>query len=175
MKLKKTCIAITVAVGVISLSGCSTASALSGLIGSKPEVTAQIGEENTKQLAGVTAKSEDKRDVKVEKSNVGKIDSSLKKSIEVSTIKANTVNAESITVTKPENWYDAIAGWTLVFIGLLLVYFSIRKDEKKEAKPPFLLCICPHVTLVSEFCIFSNFKLASVTVHLSNLLLISYR
>ncbi|UVD31799.1 hypothetical protein Lg3_00004 [Escherichia phage Lg3] len=133
MKLKKTCIAIVVAVGVISLSGCSMASALSGLIGSKPEVTAQIGEENTKQLAGVTAKSEDKRDVKVEKSNVGKVDSSVKKSIEVSTIQANTVNAERITVTKPGNWYDAIAGWPLVFIGLLLVYFSLRKDEKKEA------------------------------------------
>lgn len=133
MKLKKTCVAIVVAVGVISLSGCSTASALSGLIGSKPEVTAQIGEENTKQLAGVTAKSEDKRDVKVEKSNVGKVDSSVKKSIEVSTIQANTVNAESITVTKPGNWYDLIIGLTLVLIGLLLVYFSIRKGEKKEA------------------------------------------
>lgn len=133
MKLKKSCVAIVLAVGVISLSGCSTASALSGLIGSKPEVTAQIGEENTKQLAGVTAKSEDKRDVKVEKSNVGKVDSSVKKSIEVSTIKANTVNAESITVTKPGNWYDPIVGWTLLFIGLLLVYFSIRKGEKKEA------------------------------------------
>lgn len=133
MKLKKTCIAITVAVGVISLSGCSMPSALSGLIGSKPEVTAQIGEENTKQLAGVTAKSEDKRDVKVEKSNVGKVDSSVKKSIEVSTIQANTVNAESITVTKPGNWYDPIVGWTLLLIGLLLVYFSIRKGEKKEA------------------------------------------
>lgn len=133
MKLKKTCVAIVVAVGVISLSGCSTASALSGLIGSKPEVTAQIGEENTKQLAGVTAKSEDKRDVKVEKSNVGKVDSSVKKSIEVSTIKANTVNAESINVTKPGNWYDPIVGWTLVLIGLLLVYFSIRNGEKKGA------------------------------------------
>lgn len=133
MKLNKTCIAIVVAVGVISLSGCSMPSALSGLIGSKPEVTAQIGEENTKQLAGVTAKSEDKRDVKVEKSNVGKVDSSVKKSIEVSTIQANTVNAESITVTKPGNWYDPIVGWTLVLIGLLLVYFSIRKGEKKEA------------------------------------------
>ncbi|AIZ95027.1 Rz-like spanin [Shigella phage pSf-2] len=133
MKLKKKCVAIVVSVGVISLSGCSTASALSGLIGSKPEVTAQIGEENTKQLAGVTAKSEDKRDVKVEKSNVGKVDSSVKKSIEVSTIQANTVNAESITVTKPGNWYDPIVGWTLVLIGLLLVYFSIRKGEKKEA------------------------------------------
>lgn len=133
MKLKKTCIAIVVAVGVISLSGCSMPSALSGLIGSKPEVTTQIGDENTKQLAGVTAKSEDKRDVKVEKSNVGKVDSSVKKSIEVSTIQANTVNAESITVTKPGNWYDAIVGWTLLLIGLLLVYFSIRKGEKKEA------------------------------------------
>lgn len=133
MKLKKTCVAIVVAVGIISLSGCSMASALSGLIGSKPEVTAQIGEENTKQLAGVTAKSEDKRDVKVEKSNVGKVDSSVKKSIEVSTIQANTVNAESITVTKPGNWYDPIIGLTLTLIGLLLVYFQIRKGEKKEA------------------------------------------
>nr|DAT48381.1 MAG TPA: lipoprotein [Caudoviricetes sp.] len=133
MKLKKTCIAIAVAVGVISLSGCSTASALSGLLSDSPDVTAQVGAENTKQLAGVTAKAEDKREVKVSDSNIGKIDSSVKKSVEVSTIQANTVNAESITVTKPGNWYDAIVGWTLVFIGLLMVYFSIRKYEKKEA------------------------------------------
>ena len=133
MKLKKTCIAITVAVGVISLSGCSTASALSGLLSDTPDVTAQVGAENTKQLAGVTAKAEDKREIKVSGSNIGKVDSSVKKSVEVSTIQANTVNAESITVTKSENWYDAIVGWILVFIGLFLVYFSLRKDEKKEA------------------------------------------
>ena len=133
MRLKKTCIAIAVAVGVISLSGCSTASALSGLLSDSPDVTAQVGAENTKQLAGVTAKAEDKREVKVSDSNIGKIDSSVKKSVEVSTIQANTVNAESITVTKPGNWYDAIVGWTIVFIGLLMVYFSIRKYEKKEA------------------------------------------
>ncbi|QAX92084.1 spanin [Shigella phage vB_SsoS_008] len=100
MKLEKTCIAIAVASTTVSLSGCSTASALSGLLGSKPDVTAQIGAENTKQLAGVTAKSDDKREVKVENSNIGKIDSSLKKSMEVSTIQANTVNAESITAHK---------------------------------------------------------------------------
>ena len=133
MKLKKTCIAIAVAVGVISLSGCSTASALSGLLSDSPDVTAQVGAENTKQLAGVTAKAEDKREVKVSDSNIGKIDSSVKKSVEVSTIQANTVNAESITITKPGNWYDAIVWWTLVFIGLLMVYFSIRKYEKNEA------------------------------------------
>lgn len=133
MKLKKTCIAIAVAVGVISLSGCSTASALSGLLSDSPDVTAQVGAENTKQLAGVTAKADDKREVNVSDSNIGKIDSSVKKSVDVSTIQANTVNAESITVTKPGNWYDAIVGWTLVFIGLLMVYFSIRKYEKKEA------------------------------------------
>ena len=133
MKLKKTCIAIAVAVGVISLSGCSTASALSGLLSDSPDVTAQVGAENTKQLAGVTAKAEDKREVKVSDSNIGKIDSSVKKSVEVSTIQANTVNAESITVTKPGNWYDAIVGWTLVFIFLLMVYFSIRNYKKKEA------------------------------------------
>lgn len=133
MKLKKTCIAIAVAVGVISLSGCSTASALSSLLSDSPDVTAQVGAENTKQLAGVTAKADDKREVKVSDSNIGKIDSSVKKSVEVSTIQANTVNAESITVTKPGNWYDAIVGWTLVFIGLLMIYFSLRKNGKKEA------------------------------------------
>ncbi|QEA09633.1 hypothetical protein Sfin2_64 [Shigella phage Sfin-2] len=132
MKLKKTCIAIAVAVGVISLSGCSTASALSGLLSDSPDVTAQVGAENTKQLAGVTAKADDKREVKVSDSNIGKIDSSVKKSVEVSTIQANTVNAESITVTKPGNWYDAIVGWTLVFIGLLMIYFSLRKNGKRR-------------------------------------------
>ena len=66
-------------------------------------------------------------------SNIGKIDSSVKKSVEVSTIQANTVNAESITVTKPEGWYDTIVGLILVFIGLLLVCFSLRKYEKREA------------------------------------------
>ena len=131
MKLKKTCIAIAVAVGVISLSGCSTASALSGLLSASPDVTAQVGAENPKQLAGVTAKADDKREVKVSDSNIGKIDSSVKKSVEVSTIQANTVNAESITVTKPGNWYDGIVGWTLVFIGLLMIYFSLRKNGKK--------------------------------------------
>lgn len=133
MKLNKAYIAITVAIGVISLSGCSTASALSGLLSDTPDVTAQVGAENTKQLVGVTAKAEDKREVKVSDSNVGKVESSVKKSVEVSTIHANTVNAETITVTKPGNWYDPIVGWTLVFIGLFLVYFSLRKDEKKEA------------------------------------------
>ncbi|AAP49988.1 hypothetical protein JMPW2_068 [Escherichia phage JMPW2] len=133
MKLKKTCIAITVAVGVISLSGCSTASALSGLLSDSPDVTAQVGAENTKQLAGVTAKADDKREVKVSDSNIGKIDSSVKKSVEVSTIQANTVNAESITVTKSGSWYDPVVCWILVFIVLLLFYFLIRKHEKKEA------------------------------------------
>ena len=131
MKLKKTCVAIVVAVGVISLSGCSMASALSGLLSDSPDVTAQVGAENTKQLAGVTAKADDKREVKVSDSNIGKIDSSVKKSVEVSTIQANTVNAESITVTKPGNWYDAIVGGVLVFIGLLMIYFSLRKNGKK--------------------------------------------
>src|SRR5699024_11933843 len=108
-------------------------SVLSGLLSDSPDVTAQVGAENTKQLAGVTAKADDKREVKVSDSNIGKIDSSVKKSVEVSTIQANTVNAESITVTKTENWHDTIVGWTLFFIGLLLVCFSLRKYEKKEA------------------------------------------
>ena len=49
---------IMIMVSVLLLSGCSTSSALTGLVGSKPEITAQAGAENVKQAVGVTAKQD---------------------------------------------------------------------------------------------------------------------
>ena len=54
--MKRLALAVLVAA---SLSGCSASSALSGLVGSKPEITAQAGAENVKQTVGVTAKNDE--------------------------------------------------------------------------------------------------------------------
>lgn len=40
----------------VTLTGCSATSALTGLVGSKPDVSAQVGAENTKQTVGLNNK-----------------------------------------------------------------------------------------------------------------------
>lgn len=86
-----------VLIACLMLAGCSASSALSGLVGSKPEISAQAGGENVKQTVGITAKKEDNAntETKIEKSNVGKVDSSTKKT---ETIKAGTIQADKIEV-----------------------------------------------------------------------------
>ncbi|QPD96288.1 lipoprotein [Enterobacter phage N5822] len=76
--MKRLALAVLVAA---SLSGCSASSALSGLIGSKPEITAQAGAENVKQTVGVTAKNDEssKQENTIKDSQVGKVDSSNKR------------------------------------------------------------------------------------------------
>lgn len=107
-----------VLVACLILAGCSATSALSGLVGSKPDLTVQAGAENVKQTVGVTAKNEESAntDTKIEKSNVGKVDSSTKKT---ETIKAGTIQAERIEVNNGGGDY-------LVFLGVgLLAGLSI--------------------------------------------------
>lgn len=76
--MKRLALAVLVAA---SLSGCSASSALSGLVGSKPEITAQAGAENVKQTVGVTAKNDEssKQENTIKDSQVGKVDSSNKR------------------------------------------------------------------------------------------------
>ena len=71
--MKRLALAVLVAA---SLSGCSASSALSGLVGSKPEITAQAGAENVKQTVGVTAKNDEssKQENTIKDSQVGKVD-----------------------------------------------------------------------------------------------------
>lgn len=126
-----------IAIAVI-LSGCSSVTPLTGLIGSKPEITAQAGAENVKQTVGVTAKQDTstKQETTIKESAVDKVDTSSKKDFTTSTIQANTIKADKIQVVQGEQrkWYDPIIYCAAIFIGLLsITYFSYRKGNKKEA------------------------------------------
>ncbi|QXV80723.1 u-spanin [Escherichia phage JakobBernoulli] len=126
-----------IAIAVI-LSGCSSVTPLTGLIGNKPEITAQAGAENVKQTVGLTAKQDasTKQDTTIKESKVDTVDTSNKKEIRTSTIQANTIKADKIQVVQGEQgkWYDPIIYCAAIFSGLLLMtYFSYRKGNKKEA------------------------------------------
>ena len=124
----KTIIACCVA---IALSGCSI-NPLDSLIGNKPDVTAQVGSENVKQTVGLTAKQDQKNETSVKDSNVGKVDSSTKKT---ESIKAGTIQAERIEVNNGSEgavfWFGGgiITSW-LICAGLLWS-ISYRKQNKE--------------------------------------------
>ena len=100
--MKRLALAVLVAA---SLSGCSASSALSGLVGSKPEVTAQAGSENVKQTVGLTAKQDasSKQENTIKGSQVGKVDSSNKKKVSTSSIQAETITADKIEIRNSES------------------------------------------------------------------------
>lgn len=100
--MKRLALAVLVAA---SLSGCSASSALSGLIGSKPEITAQAGAENVKQTVGVTAKNDEssKQENTIKDSQVGKVDSSNKKKVSTSSIQAETITADKIEIRNSDS------------------------------------------------------------------------
>jgi hypothetical protein len=100
--MKRLALAVLVSV---SLSGCSASSALSGLIGSKPEITAQAGAENVKQTVGVTAKNDEssKQENTIKDSQVGKVDSSNKKKVSTSSIQAETITADKIEIRNSDS------------------------------------------------------------------------
>lgn len=100
--MKRLALAVLVAA---SLSGCSASSALSGLVGSKPEIIAQAGAENVKQTVGVTAKNDEssKQENTIKDSQVGKVDSSNKKKVSTSSIQAETITADKIEIRNSES------------------------------------------------------------------------
>lgn len=112
---------------VIFLSGCSATDALTGLIGSKPEVTAQAGAENNKVGVGLTNKvdSSNSSDATVKDSSVGSLDSSSGKKTADNSIKASTITAERIEITNNESsalpWVGTGAMGLLVLILLALI------------------------------------------------------
>lgn len=122
-----------IAIAVI-LSGCSSVTPLTGLIGSKPEITAQAGAENVKQTIGLTAKQDasNKQDTTIKESKVDTVDTSSKKEIKTSTIQANTIKADKIQVVQGNNgrWYDPIIICVVVFLVLTCLYW---REKKKEA------------------------------------------
>lgn len=110
-----------------ALSGCSATSALTGLIGSKPDISAQAGSENNKVGAGLTNKvdSSSSSEATVKDSKIGSLDSSSGKKTADNSIKASTITAEKIEITNNESsalpWVGTGAMGLLVFILLTVI------------------------------------------------------
>ncbi|UVX31339.1 Rz-like spanin [Klebsiella phage VLCpiA1j] len=120
----------------VTLTGCSATSALTGLVGSKPDVSAQVGAENTKQTVGLNNKVDSSTTNKtdVSDSNVGTLDTSSKK--QVQTISTGTIQAERLQVVNNDSYSLILAGLAgasipLVFLAVILV---IRKLFRKKGQ-----------------------------------------
>ena len=120
----------------VTLTGCSATSALTGLVGSKPDVSAQVGAENTKQTVGLNNKVDSSTTNKtdVQDSNVGTLDASSKKRVQ--TISTGTIQAERLQVVNNDSYSLILAGLAgasipLVFLVVILV---IRKLFRKKGQ-----------------------------------------
>lgn len=120
----------------VTMTGCSATSALTGLVGSKPDVSAQVGAENTKQTVGLNNKVDSSTTNKtdVSDSNVGTLDTSSKK--QVQTISTGTIQAERLQVVNNDSYSLILAGLAgasipLVFLVVILV---IRKLFRKKGQ-----------------------------------------
>lgn len=116
----------------IALSGCSASSVLPGLIGSKPDITAQAGSENVKQTVGVTAKQDtsSKQETTFKESAVGKVDTSNKKQVSTSSIKADNITAERIEISNNDGLnVPAIAMGILMFIAGMLAGWTLKRNK----------------------------------------------
>ena len=118
----------------MALSGCSATSALTGLIGSKPEISAQAGAENVKQAVGVTGKVDksNENDTTIKDSKVGKVDTSNGKSVSTSSIKADNIIADKIEIRNEEGGGRIAFGLALILISLLLFSFTIWTFFRKK-------------------------------------------
>lgn len=120
----------------VTLTGCSATSALTGLVGSKPDVSAQVGAENTKQTVGLNNKVDSSTTNKtdVQDSNVGTLDTSSKK--QVQTISTGTIQAERLQVVNNDSYSLILAGLAGASIPLifLVVILVIRKLFRKKGQ-----------------------------------------
>lgn len=123
----------------VTLTGCSATSALTGLVGSKPDVSAQVGAENTKQTLGLNNKVDSSTTNKtdVQDSNVGTLDTSSKK--QVQTISTGTIQAERLQVFNNDSYSLILAGLAgasipLVFLVVTLVIRKLfrKKDQRDD-------------------------------------------
>lgn len=120
----------------VTLTGCSATSALTGLVGSKPDVSAQVGAENTKQTVGLNNKVDSSTTNKtdVSDSNVGTLDTSSKK--QVQTISTGTIQAEHLQVINNDSYSLILAGLAGASIPpvFLVVILVIRKLFRKKGQ-----------------------------------------
>lgn len=120
---------------VLCLTGCSATSALTaatGLIGNKPDLTAQVGAENVKQGIGLSGKSDSSSETTVKDSTVGSVDSSRSKAAKAQNISTGSITAERIEVRNSDST-ALILAFLAGSIPLLSVEVWIRLRKRKEA------------------------------------------
>lgn len=118
------------------VSGCaSSVPILSDLVGSKPDMTAQVGAENVKQAVGVTNKTDtsSKQETTFKESAVGKVDTSNKKSVTTSSIHANQITADKIEIRNDEsgNVIPLVMGavWLILLVFGDFIILRFRKNK----------------------------------------------
>lgn len=122
---------------VLCLSGCSATSALTaatGLIGSKPDLSAQVGAENTKQGIGVSGKSDSSSATTVKDSTVGSVDSSRSKAEKAQNISTGSITADRIEVKNGDGIITILAflAGLLPMLGVE-VWLVLRKRKEAAA------------------------------------------
>lgn len=123
----------------VALTGCSALSSLTGLVGSKPDISAQVGAENTKQTVGLNSKvdTSSSTDTTIKDSTVGQVDTSSKKGYQ--TISTGTIQTESLKVVNNDSTSLILAGLAgasipiiILIIFLLFRRFSGTTKESKD-------------------------------------------
>ena len=118
------------------VSGCaSSVPILSDLVGSKPDMTAQVGAENVKQAVGVTNKTDtsSKQETTFKESAVGKVDTSNKKSVTTSSIHANQITADKIEIRNDES--GSLIPWLIggvVVVMLAIGALGLWRERKNK-------------------------------------------
>lgn len=118
------------------VSGCaSSVPILSDLVGSKPDMTAQVGAENVKQAVGVTNKTDtsSKQETTFKESAVGKVDTSNKKSVTTSSIHANQITADKIEIRNDE--IGSLIPWLIGGVGVVMLaigVFGLWRERKNK-------------------------------------------
>lgn len=118
------------------VSGCaSSVPILSDLVGSKPDMTAQVGAENVKQAVGVTNKTDtsSKQETTFKESAVGRVDTSNKKSVTTSSIHANQITADKIEIRNDEG--GSLIPWLIGGVGVVMLaigVFGLWRERKNK-------------------------------------------
>ena len=119
------------------LTGCASTplDLVTGAIGSKPEITAQAGAENTKQAVGLNNKVDASTEVSndLKNSKVDNLDTSTSKKISASSISASTITAERIEIRNNDGDWKSTALIVSILIIVILgcvVYIFIRLKRK---------------------------------------------
>lgn len=126
---------IALPIALMMLAGCASSplDIVSGVIGSKPDMTAQVGATNTKQGVGLTASNDASNSAEstIKDSTVGKVDSSSGKKMNASSITADIIRADTIQITNAEpdsGWKWVVFGVAgLMIIGLLIAWRISKK------------------------------------------------